>query len=111
MYDWCYYREEAANLFPKQKELLGRVLGSSKNEGNEMAQKILNFKGNVVPRKTVRRLKQSEIESESEKQKRSALTANITKRFGDSLTLPPPSVKPDSMDPFDFDPRDSDEDE
>ena len=110
-YDWCYYREESANLFPKQKELIGRVLGPSKNEGNEMAQNILNFKGNVVPRRTVRRLKQSEIESESEKQKRSAFTAHITKRLGDSLTLPPPSIKPDSMDPFDFDPRDSDDDD
>ena len=110
-YDWCYYREEASNLFPKQKELLGRVLGPSKNEGNEMAQNILNFKANVVPRRTVRRLKQSELESESEKQKRSAFTANITKRLGDSLSLPPISAKPESMDPLDFDPRDQDEDE
>ena len=36
-YDWCYYREEAHHLFPNQKELLGRVLGPSKNEGNQMA--------------------------------------------------------------------------
>ena len=33
-YDWCYYREESNKIFPRQKELLGRVLGSSKNEGN-----------------------------------------------------------------------------
>ena len=110
-YDWCYYREEGTNLFPKQKELLGRVLGPSKNEGNEMAQNILNFKGNVLPRRTVRRLKLAEIESESEKQKRSAFTTNIMKRLGDSLSLPPSLLKPESMNPLDYDPRDQDDQE
>ena len=55
-YDWCYYREESDHLFPKQKELLGRVLGPSKNEGNQMAQNILTVHGTVVPRRSLRRL-------------------------------------------------------
>ena len=108
-YDWCYYREQGKNLFPYQKELLGRVLGPSKNEGNEMAQNVLNFKGNVVPRRSVRRLTQVEVESESEIRKRAQFTENITQRLGDSLSTPPPSVKPESMDPLDFDARESDD--
>ena len=48
-YEWCYYCEESGHLFPHQKELLGRVLGPSKNEGNEMAQNVLTHKGDVVP--------------------------------------------------------------
>ena len=109
-YDWCYYREEGTNIFPHQKELLGRVLGPSKNEGNEMAQNVLNFKGNVVPRRSVRRLLPSEWESDSEKGKRDNFTSNITKRLGDSLCIPSTSDKPESMDPLDYDPRECDED-
>ena len=36
-YEWCYYREHIAG-FPLQREVLGRVLGPSKGEGNKMAQ-------------------------------------------------------------------------
>jgi hypothetical protein len=32
---WCYYREQTA-AFPNQQEVLGRVLGSARAEGNEM---------------------------------------------------------------------------
>ena len=60
-YDWCYYREEGTNAFPFSKEILGRVLGPSKNEGNEMAQSILTHKGTVVPRRSVRRLTDSKL--------------------------------------------------
>ena len=55
-YDWCYYCEESNNQFPHQKYLLGRVLGPSKNEGNKMAQNILNHNGKIVPRRTLRQL-------------------------------------------------------
>ena len=108
-YDWCYYREEGNNIFPKQKELLGKVLGPSKNEGNEMALNILNYKGNVVPRRSVRRLTQVELDSESEKLKRSQFVENITSILGDSLSLPPSTVKPESSDPLEFDSRESDD--
>ena len=47
-YDWCYYRENK-NAFPFNKEVLGRVLGPARGEGNEMCQWILKANGNVVP--------------------------------------------------------------
>ena len=55
-YKWCYYREKLNQKFPYPKEYLGRVLGPMKNEGNEMAQVILNAKGNVLPRCSFRHL-------------------------------------------------------
>ena len=39
-YQWCYYQEHTGN-FPFPREILGRVLGPAKGEGNEMAQSIL----------------------------------------------------------------------
>jgi hypothetical protein len=47
-YQWCYYREHTAK-FPNQQEVLGRVLGPARGEGNEMAQWILKGNGKVVP--------------------------------------------------------------
>ena len=95
-YDWCYYREESNNLFPKQKELLGRVLGPSKNEGNKMAQNILNVHGNVLPRRSLRCLTQAEMNSPTEKRKRDDFDRIIKDKLGDSLTLPPKTVTHDS---------------
>ena len=46
-YNWCYYHEQG-EAFPYSKEILGRVLGPSKGEGNEMAQWILKANGNDV---------------------------------------------------------------
>ena len=40
-YDWCYYRDYT-NRFPFGKEVLGRVLGLTRGEINEMAKWILN---------------------------------------------------------------------
>ena len=86
-YDWCYYREVSTNLFPLPRQLLGRVLGPSKNEGNEMAQNILTHKGKVVPRRSFRRLTESELQSEVEKRKRDRFDEIIRRKFGDSLQL------------------------
>ena len=68
-YEWCYYREHT-NKFPFSQEVLGRVLGPAKGEGNEMAQWILKPNGNMVPRRTARPLKPEEIHSEQEREKR-----------------------------------------
>ena len=95
-YDWCYYREEGKHLFPHQKYLLGRVLGPTKNEGNSMAQNILNHHGNVVPRRTLRRLTAAEMHNPVELKKRDAFDARIKSLLGDSITIPPP--KPDVLD-------------
>ena len=64
-----YFREDASVQFPHQREQLGRVLGPTINEGNEMAQSILKLNGEIVPRRTVRRLSKEEIASETGLQK------------------------------------------
>ena len=113
-YDWCYYREEGTNLFPYGKEILGRVLGPFKNEGNEMAQAILNHKGAVVPRRSVRRLTETEMLKDSEKRKREEFDRRIKKKLGDSMFLPDPSEEKaelEDSDDFAYDERDDDNEE
>eukprot|EP00957_Ditylum_brightwellii_P156059 11878488-Ditylum_brightwellii.AAC.1 len=44
-YDWCYFRDQGAK-FHFNREVLGRVLGLAKGEGNKMAQWILKSNGN-----------------------------------------------------------------
>ena len=48
-YEWYYYREQTA-AFPHNCEVLGRVQGPARGEGNEMAQWVLKANGKVVPR-------------------------------------------------------------
>ena len=64
-YDWCYYREESNDSFPRQKTF-GRIVGPSKNEGNEMAQIFLNIHGDIVPQRGVCQLTSLEKESNTE---------------------------------------------
>ena len=59
-YEWVYFRQHTAS-FPYQKEVLGRCFGPTKDKGNEMAQWILQANGQVVPRRTLRRLRQEEL--------------------------------------------------
>jgi hypothetical protein len=86
-YEWCYFRENK-NKFPFNKEVLGRVLGPSKGEGNEMAQWILKANGNVVPRRSHRPLKTEEVHSEQERMKRNVFDALIVRRWGTSINPP-----------------------
>ena len=72
----CFFREQ-----------LGRVLGPFKNEGNEMAQAVLKENGKIVPRRTLRKLTESEIGSEVEAQKRQSFDDNIKHVLGDSMTV------------------------
>ena len=90
-YDWCYYREESNHQFPFQKYLLGRVLGPAKNDGNMMAQNVLTHNGTVVPRRTLRRLTATELNSDVEKKKRHDFDARVKSILGDSISLPPAS--------------------
>jgi hypothetical protein len=80
-YEWCYFRDQG-QCFPFNKEVLGRVLGPSRTEGNEMAQWILKSNGEVVPRRSHRPLKTEEIHSETENEKRSIFNDLIEKRHG-----------------------------
>ena len=90
------------------KEILGRVLGPSKNEGNEMAQNVLSHKGIVLPRRSVRKLTQREIEMDSEKKKRSTFDELIVKLLGNSMILPANAVNPQDVGEFDYDERNDD---
>ena len=101
-YDWCYYRDDGVMAYPNQKEKLGRILGPTKNEGNEMVQAVLNSKGIVVPRRTVRRLTVAEMNSNSEQKKRDMFDAFIRSKLGDSISMPPDTPEPSDNDVFDL---------
>lgn len=92
-YEFCYYRENTEK-FPFNKEVLGRVLGPAKGEGNEMAQWILKANGNVVPRRSPRKLTVAELHSETEAKKRKVFDVLIEKRWGTAIN-PPPTPKDD----------------
>ena len=55
-YEWCYFRDQTT-AFPNNKEVLGRVLGPARGDGNEMSQWSLKANGRVVPRRSLRPLK------------------------------------------------------
>jgi hypothetical protein len=80
------------NKFPFNREVLGRVIGPAKGEGNEMAQWILKANGNVVPRRTSRPLKTDEVHSEQEQSKRKIFDELVKRRWGTSVN---PTMKPD----------------
>lgn len=84
-YEWCYYRENSAN-FPFNREVLGRILGPAKGEGNEMAQWVLKANGKVVPRRTTRPLNTAEIHSPMEAKKRKVFDALIEGKWGTAIT-------------------------
>jgi len=64
----CYFREEGNTSLPLSKIRLGRVLGPTKNEGNEMAQAMLLQNVIIVPQRTLRPLMVSELHSGSNKE-------------------------------------------
>lgn len=86
-YEWCYFRDQGAD-FPFAKERLGRVLGPSRGEGNEMSQWILKSNGQVVPRRSHRPLQIDELHSEVEQKKRELFDQLIERRWGTSINGP-----------------------
>ena len=102
-YDWCYYRETSNHQFPHQRWLLGRVLGPSKNEGNEMAQNVLTHLGTVVPRRTVVPLTTIQWTNPVEVRRRHDFDHIIKRKLGDSMVIPTTeSVNADTLDLADF---------
>ena len=89
-YEWCYYRENTEK-FPFNKEVLGRVLGPARGEGNEMAQWVLKANGNVVPRRSPRKLTVAETNSATKIKKREVFDKLIEGRWGTSIN--PPQIK------------------
>ena len=105
-YEWCYFREQS-NQFPFPKEILGKVLGPAKNAGNEMAQWVLKSNGQIVPRRTLRKLKPEELyNNPTEAQKRAVFNTSIRSKYGDSVNPPP---KPLDASETDFVPYEDDE--
>lgn len=88
-FDWCYYRDNTEG-YPNMRENLGRCLGPTKNEGNEMAQWILTKKGEVIVRRTLRKLTAHELSSTNgvEEHKRRKFMEVVRSRYGDSSSLP-----------------------
>ena len=103
-YEWCYYREHTA-AFPHNREVLGRVLGPARSEGNEMAQWVLKANGRVVPRRSLRPLTIAELHSPVEHKKRDVFDALIERRMGTSINPPP---TPEDRDPATDDPTKED---
>ena len=93
-YKWCYYRDDTT--FPQPREVRGRCLGPAKNKGSEMAQYVLNIKGSVVPRHTLRWLWPDElsVSNVTEGQKRYIFYRAIHDKLGDSYSFAPP--RPDN---------------
>ena len=83
-YEWCYFRDQKQS-FPFARELLGRVLEPSKEEGNEMCQWILESNGQVVPRRSYRKLTDAELNHDQEKRKRNTFDRLIEERWASQM--------------------------
>ena len=58
-YEWVYFCQKTAD-FTFYKEQLGRCLGTTKNEGNDMCQWVIHHNGQAVPRQDIRQLRSEE---------------------------------------------------
>jgi hypothetical protein len=76
----CQYQKEK---FPFNREILGRVLGPAKGEGNKMAQWILKAKGRVVPCYMCRPLTVMERHSAKEQKKHTIFYGLIMRGDGE----------------------------
>jgi len=81
--------------------MLGRVLGTAKGAGNEMAQWILKANVNVVPRRSSRPLKVDEVHSTTEIKKRAIFNGLIERRWGTSIN-PPKQTDAGNLDDNEF---------
>ena len=87
-----YFRETTAKS-PFPTHVLGRCIGPVNNEGNEMTQWFLKQNGQIVPRRTMRRLTPEEWAQGIEIKKRSEFNDAIKARYGDSFSLPDKTLK------------------
>ena len=107
-YEWCwFYDDSSAAKFPFDKAMLGRCLGPSKNEGNEMTQWVLKHNAQVVPRRTVHPLTpaQQSIANEAMAGAKRAFDDEIRERLGSSYRLPAEELEkqhPQELEPDDY---------
>lgn len=92
-FEWVYYLDDSTK-FPYPRECLGRCLGPSIDEGNEMAQWIVAVTGEVISRRTIRRLTRDELSptNTAEAHRRKTFMENIYRKRGTSYQLPCPST-------------------
>ena len=93
-YKWAYYWDQHEN-FPEQKGRLGRALGSTKFQDNEMTQYILKENGQVVPCRTVKRIPPEVQNTEKMKELMKRFDAKIYDKLGDSMTAR--DLKPEDL--------------
>ena len=86
-WDWCVFREDT-NQFPFAKEELGKVLGPAVDAGNMMAQWVCKSNGQIVPRRTLRRLTTAEVHSDVEIERRKVFLRLMEKHHGTSHKIP-----------------------
>ena len=91
-YEWVYFRDVSAQ-FPSMKEVLGRYLGSAKNEGNAMMMWVPKANDIVVPRTGLRHITPVEQHGSIEKEKQCAYAKAIRAKLGTSIALLPTLVK------------------
>ena len=99
-YEWVYTRYISEPL-PHMAEVIGICLGPSNNEGKKMTQWVLNINGQVVPRRSLHRLRTYELSSEFEISKRVAFNAQIKLSHGKSFTVPAEEHTPNPQDSWD----------
>ena len=87
-YEWVKFRKTGEG-FPISSEKLGRCLGPAKNQGSVMSQSVLTDSGEVLPIQTLRRLNESEVNNEFEKEIRKEYDMRIKTRYGDHRGPPP----------------------
>ena len=88
-YDWVIYRIEGQS-YPYTHKKLGRVLGPADNAGSVMSQWVLAKTGDVMPIQTLRHLTPAELNNPTIQERMKEFTAAITKKLGDSATVPKP---------------------
>ena len=101
-YDWCYFCDHG-NPFPQPREVLGRVLGPARGEGNEMCQWVLKANGRVVPRRSVRPLTTAELHSPTHIEQRKVFDRLIERRWGTSISPPKLTTSDDEFEMYEDD--------
>ena len=77
-YEWVYFFQKTA-VFPFHKEELGRCIGTTNNDGNEMCKCILHQNWQVFPRQTKIKFRSEELNvtNDTESNKRADFDAEI----------------------------------
>lgn len=71
-----------------------------KNEGNEMSQAVLTYKGTVIPRRIVRRLRTEELHNPIEIEKRKLFDEVIRGKLGDATMFPTSGETDNDLAPY-----------